>query len=439
MDKEDYTLIQKYEMLLYNKEAIYFDVYDFETIIAHYNSEERYADALEALVHAGLCHPEANELMLHKANILMCLDNFDRAFELLRDLDEKLPTFFEVNLYRGYIYLEFDDLVSAVKEFEIAFEKSPDLEAEQLQYIPEALIEDGHFEEAMPFLSKFIDSGKSNAKILFQTGLCYDKLSEPEEAEKYYEKSLDEDPFNDKTWVALGVLYMASGRAEKAMEAYDFALSINKDNTLASLCKSTVLIQSGDFEKAIGCIMDILDTSPDDADSLYSLGECYEKKYNLQEAEDCYIQAIEQGTRFADPYWGLAKMRYNEKNFEAAIKTIDRALEFEPNDEKYISFRGKCLVHLFLDPAERCSIDETFERLNIEMNYYSDKSKADKEFTTKHKKAVFFYNLGEMEQCCKYLLESMKIKEDGLDMFFEIIPKAKDDAFIINYLGKYFK
>jgi hypothetical protein len=57
----------------------------------------------------------------------------------------------------------------------------------------------------------------------------------------------------------------------------------------------------------------------------------------------------------------------------------------------------------------------------------------------KHKKAVFFYNVGDIEECCKYLLESVIINSEGLELFFNLFPKAKDDAFIINYFGKYLK
>jgi tetratricopeptide (TPR) repeat protein len=219
------------------------------------------------------------------------------------------------------------------------------------------------------------------------------------------------------------------------MEAYDFALSINKDNPFASLCKTTALIKSGNIEKAMECILDVLNTSPGDADFLCSLGECYESEYNLEEDEDCYIQAIENGTTIGNPYWKLAKIRYAENDFEGAVRTIDKALEFEPDDEKYTLFRGKCLIRLILNHA---FLNDSLEHLNIEMNYQSDKSD-DSEFMNNYRKAVFFYNMREMEQCCKYLLESIRIDSNGLDMFFELIPDAKEDAFIINYMGKYFK
>jgi hypothetical protein len=86
MDIDDNILIQKYEALLYSKESMYFDTEEFGIIISYYISEARYADALEALIRAELCYPDDIELALHKIRIMMYLDNFDRAFELLLDL-----------------------------------------------------------------------------------------------------------------------------------------------------------------------------------------------------------------------------------------------------------------------------------------------------------------------------------------------------------------
>jgi tetratricopeptide (TPR) repeat protein len=435
MDLEELFLLKKYEMLVYNKESIYFDIEEFETIIVHYISEEQYADAMEALVHAELCHPEINEFTLHKVKIMMCLENFDRAFQLLYGLEEKLPGFYEVNLCRGYVYLESDNLPCAIDEFEIAFEKSGPEFAEEFYYVPETLISQDHFDEALPFLFKFIDSGNANAKIYYQTGLCYDGLSNFEEAEKYYEISLDEDPFSEKTWIAMGTLCMNINKIDKALDAYDFALSINKNNYFASFCKSTVLLQIGEYDKAIACIVGMLEKKPNDANMLYSLGGCYEKGENLEEAGNCYIKAIEQEPGFALPYWGFSKILYAQNDIEGAIKSIDKALEFEPDNDEYLYFRGQCFISLMSDKE---MLDSILQNLNLSNEYEVEKYDGS-DFMNKYKKAVFFYQVGDIEQCCKYLLESVKMNNAGLNMFFNLIPKAKEDAFIINYLGKHFK
>jgi tetratricopeptide (TPR) repeat protein len=435
MDIEDDILIQKYETLLYNKESIYFDSEEFGIIITYYMSEERYADALEALIHAELCHPEDVELSLHKVRIMMHLDNFDRAFELLSILEDKAYDLFEINLYKGHIYTMNDDIENAIKEFELAIEKNPELDDEELQYIPEILMDHKYFDEAIVFLHKFIDAGNADAKMFFNIGYCYEQISNIQEAEKYYEKSLDEDPFNEKTWIILGSLYLNALNLDKALEAFEFALSINNNDDIASLCKIATLITSGEYDKAINCIMDVLSKSPDDANALYRLGECYEKKQNPEEAKHCYTKAIRQETDFDMSYWGLSRILYAQGDIETAIQVIDKAIEIEPDNEDYLYFRGQCFISL---SSDKNMLETILQNLSVIKDSDLEKDE-DSVFMNKHKKAVFFYNVGNMEECCKYLLESLLINSKGLEIFFNLFPKAKDDAYIINYFGKYLK
>jgi tetratricopeptide (TPR) repeat protein len=436
MDIDDDILIQKYETLLYNKESMYFDIEEFDIIISYYVSESRYADALEALIRAELCYPDDIELALHKIRIMMYLDNFDRAFELLLSLEDKSYDLFEINLYKGHIYTLNDEIENAVQEFELALEKNPDFEDVELQYIPNILIDQKYYEEAIPFLHRFIDAGICTAQMFLNIGRCYEQIGEPEKAEKYYEKSLDEDPFNEKTWVTLGILHLNTNNAQKALEAFEFALSINSDSQIVSLCKAAALIQSGEHDKATECIMDVLAKAPDDANALFSLGECYEQTQNLEEAEHCYAKAIMEEYDFAMPYWGLSKLLYAQGDVEAAIRVINKAIELEPDNEEYLYFRGQCFISII---SNKDDLLETILQNSYILKEASQEEYQESEFMNKHKKAVFFYNVGDLEACCKYLLESVVINREGFEMFFKLFPKAKDDAYIINYLGKYLK
>jgi tetratricopeptide (TPR) repeat protein len=435
MDIEDDILIQKYETLLYNKESIYFDTEEFEVIISHYMSEERYADALEALIHAELCHPDDIDLSLHKVRIMMFLDNFDRAFELLLNLEDRACDLAEIHLYKGHIYTLNDDIKKAVREFERVFEKNFELDSEELQNIPEILISQKYFKEALIFLHELIAAGKANAKTFFNAGYCYDQISNTQEAEKYYEKSLDEDPFNEKTWIILGALHLNSNRIDKALDAFEFALSINNNDHIALLCKTAALIKSGEYSKAIECIMEILIKSPNDANAWCNLGECYEEKQSPEEARQCYTEAIREEPDFVPSYWSLSKLLYSQGDIETAIQVIDKAIEMEPDNDEFLYFRGQCFISLSCD---KTTLETILHNPYIIKELNSEKFQ-DAEFLNKHKKAVFFYNVGNIEECCRYLLESIMINSEGLELFFNLFPNAKDDAYIINYFGKYLK
>jgi tetratricopeptide (TPR) repeat protein len=366
---------------------------------------------------------------------MMNLDNFDRAFELLLMLEEREHNLFEINLYKGQIYTLNNDVENAVREFELAIEKSPGLDSEELRYIPEMLMDQNYYNEALIFFHKFADAGDATAKIFLDMGFCYEQISNYSESEKYYEKSLDEDPFNEIAWVMMGSMYLADDKLDKAKEAFEFALSINNSPTVALICKTTALIQSNDFENVIGSIAEMMLHGSGDTQSLSSLAEHFEKENDIEEVEQNYMNAVDQDIDHDISYWATSKLLYAQGDIESAIRFIDKAIEINPDNEEYLYFRGQCFVSL---SNNKDVLTNILQNAFITEGTNSEKFE-DSEFMNKYKKAVFFYNVGNMEDCCKYLLESILINSEGLEMFFNLFPKAKDDAYMINYFGKYLK
>ncbi|MDR1170064.1 MAG: tetratricopeptide repeat protein [Prevotellaceae bacterium] len=435
MDIEDDILIQKYETLLHNKESIYFDSDEFGIIITHYMSEERYADALEALVHAELCHPEDNELTLHKVRVMMHLDNFDRAFDLLLILEQKAYNSFEVNLYKGNIYVLNEDIGNAIMEFELAFEKSSRYDIDELINIPYILMDNRYYREALTYLHKFIKEGEADAEILFSTGFCYEKIGNVKKAEKYYEKSLDEDPFNEKTWIMLGALYLSTMHIDKALEAFKYAHSVNNNEYIAMLCKAATLIQADEYESAVKCIMELLTKMPDDVSAIESVDVPYEVMPDLYDIGLSNIDVTNLDPQLEIPFWSLSKLMYVDGDFEDAIQVIDKVIAINPNNEEYFYFRGQCFIGL---SENREKLEKILHNPFI-IKELRGRNFKDSEFKNKHKKAVFSYEVEDKEKCCKYLIDAMLINCEALEIFFSIFPEARDDAYIITYLGKHLK
>jgi len=428
MDIEESTLVQKYETLLYAKKSIYFDVAEFDIIVSHYIYEGQYLDALEVLVHAKDCHPDNRELEYYKVKIFIALEEYEKAINLIEELEPILPNSFELNILRGQVHLIlYGDIDKAVEQFKIALANITSIDNDAYD-IPDFLIEYGYYEDALYFLEIYINKFTADAVLLYQTAHCYDKLEQFDKSEQYYEKSLDEDPFDEKTWIALGILNLSKNNLQKALDSFEFALSINENNYVAALCRINTFIQTNEYDNAMEAIKELLYKMPDDANTMYCLGACYEKTQNVAKAEESYLKSIENDPEFAQPYWGLAKIMLLQNNVEGAIKLLDKALENDPDNDEYLFLRGQSIILLSAD-----ALSNFISIQNMEIADSND------EFINKYKKAIFFYSIGNMEQCCKYLIESIKQKKEGLEMFFKVYPEAKNDAYVINYLGKYIK
>jgi tetratricopeptide (TPR) repeat protein len=432
---EDDILIRKYEALLYNKESIYFDSDEFETIISHYMLEGKYTDALEALVYAELCHPGDVELALHKIRIMISIDNLDKAFELLLILENKTYNLLEINIYKGDIHVMTGDVEEAIKEYDLAIEKCSGVVDYELNSIPEMLMEYQYFEEAIEFFHRLEHPDNVNAQIFFNIGYCYEQIEDMENAEKYYEKSLDEDPFNERTWIILGALHLNTMNIDKAIDAFEFAYSINNSEHVALLCKVASLIQSEEYGEAINCIVEVLTAKPNNAITQDNLEEYYSTKQDIEEAEKYYMEAIRLSKDMKPAYWDLSNILYSQGDIEAAIQIIDKAIEIEPNNEEYLYFRGQCFVTLSHDSEKFAEVLQNPDVIKkLKYGEYDEST-----FINKHKKATFYYSVGDIEKCCEYLLETILIDSKGLELFIGLFPDAEDDAYIINYLGIYLK
>jgi tetratricopeptide (TPR) repeat protein len=440
MDEEN--LIQKYEVLLYNGESMYFDFDEFEIIISHYINENRYFDALEAQIHAKLCHPENRKLDILKVEIFIYLEEYEKASELIMEIENQTDIY-DVNVYKGQLYLILDNPDKAMTQFRIAVEKcfreDDEFDFDSRIYdIPEFLMDEGYFKEALIFLHKLIDADKSDAELFCQTAYCYERLSDLEKAELYYEKALDENPFDEKIWIALGIFHSSNSEYRKALHAFEFALSINEKNIAAATGKSNILILLNKIDEAMKWTLELLDIKPNDPELLFNLGKCYVEKNNSSRAEECFTETIRNDPEFAYAYYEMAKIAYSRQDFQTAIRLLEEAWDLEPGNKEFIHLKGLCMIAMVSDLTTLYPILEGMKKVE---DYSSDFFETDiKTFFEDHyKTAVTHYHLGLMEECCKTLFEAGQIFIYALDMFFRCVPEAKNNTYIINYFGKNMK
>ena len=440
MDEEN--LIQKYEVLLYNGESMYFDFDEFEIIISHYINETRYFDALEAQIHAKLCHPENKPLDILKVEIFIYLEEYEKASELIVEIENQTDIY-DVNVYKGQLYLILDNLDKAMVQFRIAIEKcfrdDEEFDFDSRIYdVPEFLMDEGHFKEALVFLHKLIDADKADAELYCQTAYCYERISDLDKAELYYEKALDENPFDEKIWISLGIFHSNNSEYRKALHAFDFALSINEKNIAAAIGKSNTLILLKEMDEALRWTRELLETKPNDPALLFNLGKCHVEKNDISKAEEYFTETIRQDPEFAPAYYEMAKIAYSGHDFQTAIKLLEEAWEIEPGNREFTHLKGLCMIAMVSDLATLYPMLEGMKQVE---QYSSELFETGVKvfFEDRYKNAVACYHLGLMEDCCKALFEAGQIFIYALDMFFRCVPEAKNDAYIINYFGKNLK
>ncbi|MFW0862184.1 MAG: tetratricopeptide repeat protein [Candidatus Komeilibacteria bacterium] len=123
------------------------------------------------------------------------------------------------------------------------------------------------------------------------------------EAEDRYIDVLKLDPKNKEAYMKLAKIYWEQKDYEHAIELYNYLLKIVEDGQIYS-----------------------------------NLGAIAEERGNLKEAEDNYLSALKSDEAADDVYFNLAKIYNEQEEMEKALEMIQKSLQIEPNNPKYLDF-----------------------------------------------------------------------------------------------------
>jgi len=102
-----------------------------------------------------------------------------------------------------------------------------------LKDIGNLFFEEGNHQEAIKYyenalqLSKLEEVSPFNREVLFNLGMSYSNINQPEKAILSFEKLAEHDPELDILWSALGLAYSANNEFIKAVECFEIALQFN--------------------------------------------------------------------------------------------------------------------------------------------------------------------------------------------------------------------
>lgn len=229
------------------------------------------------------------------------------------------------------------------------------LDSEALYYYSVFLTDDDQYRAAIKLL-------KEVAKIINH---CYNAYP--------YERKIDRYSYNDvfnyytlgearnlyksKYEYAIGWLYNEIGRKRKAFKYYKRALdyyecNVNAHYAIAKIYKSSIWRKrekaTHHYEKIISCDLHGWSNYP----AIAHVAESHYVNGELQQAKELLEPAISLGELKSREYYLLYQIYYSEKNYDAALLMLDRAIELEDNAEMihlYNQFREAILELLEME------------------------------------------------------------------------------------------
>ena len=147
------------------------------------------------------------------------------------------------------------------------------------------LAQAGKFSEAKSLLEELLKDSPDNTEILYNLGMCYTELGNPDRAIETLKKGLNNATGLANLNVALGFAYSKKDMVDEAINQFEEALKIEPENSYALRNLGGLLAKKGDFDESVDLLINSLIKHPDDMRTTYGLGLAYFHTKQLQEAD----------------------------------------------------------------------------------------------------------------------------------------------------------
>lgn len=167
------------------------------------------------------------------------------------------------------------------------------------------LIKANKLDGARDILEELLKSDPQDKDILYNLGMCYTELDEPDKAIKTLSECVRCYPNYSNAYVALGFAHSRLADDKRAKEFFLRALEIDPVNSYALRNLGSIYGNENDYEKTIECFEKSFSINQEDQLTAYGLGYTYYHTGKLDKAVEYFkvVIALDESTKIA----GLAK------------------------------------------------------------------------------------------------------------------------------------
>ncbi len=439
-----------YESMLSEGRNIYFDVEELVAIVRFYIFNNKLQEAMSVCEFGITIHPLSSVLQTKKAQVLIEMQKFDEAIEILSAVskidtnDVEINTLFAtalVRIRRGNEAVALFDKIISQMEFSG--------ELYDLNYeIARIYMQNSEYGLACRYLEHAYAENKTNYSLIYDYGFALERINEDKKSIELLRIYLEEYPFTKLAWYNLGIVYQKLEDYDKAIEAYDFCIAIDETFASAYYNKAVILYHAEKIPAALDVFIELSELEPYSYIVTCYIADCYEDLREYKEAEKYYNMTLDINPKKADAIYGLAKILLMKAKFKASEKKLEQAIEIEgtnplywfalarvQNEQqkiekadysyqqaiKYAPFN----VYCWLDYSELKFYNNEFstaiELLNNAKSYIPDNAIID------YRLAAYHFRSGKKRTAVKYLSDALKRDYDSHIDFLNFCPSAKID------------
>lgn len=437
----------KFEEMLKTNAVYFFDTTEFEEIIHHYLDEGNTSMAKKAVFLALEQHPDAVEVKLIQAEIMVLEDKLKEARNLLDNLMAIYPSNEEVYIQIANMLSKQDKHIEAVAYLEKAKEYTDDLVDVASLMGMEYLYLDDYSKSREQFIV-CLDVDLEDYQALYNIIYCFEMESAHQEAIKFLNNYIDKNPYCEVAWHQIGRQYFVLKNYKEALKAFDYAVLIDESFIGAFVEKAKTLEKLERYNEAIENYKITLDLDDPTAYAYLRIGECYKKKGDVTKAIHYYKKALHEDP-LLDKGWMLLAIISNEnKNFDKALHYVNKAVALDETNVEYLKYYAEINLRLNFyeeaaDAFERCielgasgvAIWVTMSDIWVAIDDYETALttliKAKKQHQNfseiEYRLGCLFYVLGKKEEAFLHLQTALTLEFDYHFIMVDLYPTVFQD------------
>ncbi|MCC6217189.1 MAG: zinc-ribbon domain-containing protein [Polyangiaceae bacterium] len=303
----------------------------------------RYSEALARFQAAAEADADFLLAQVGVAKTTIALERLNDAKEMLRKLRVAHPKSVIVAYWDGKVQEALGMRPEAEAAYRAAVAAGPTEPDAVLAYVALALVlnQQGRGEEAQKILA--------DAKEKLPTSpLIHRALGELALAQGRYDDALAElaravgiDPTDLDSRFKLGIAHRRKGNFEDATKAFDAVAAVDRDYPGLALERGLLFEASGRTEEALRAYEGALAKAPNDPDLMLRVGCSKVAAGRPEQAEELLRKVLSQRQQSAETNHCLGRaMLLKGQNLAEALRTLERAVELDPNRAEYYLYVG---------------------------------------------------------------------------------------------------
>ncbi|MFW5807825.1 MAG: tetratricopeptide repeat protein [Spirochaetota bacterium] len=216
-------------------------------------------------------------------------------------------------------------------------------------YLGHLAIKEGHRKEALIHYNTSLSIRDDQPDVHFRAGSIYDYLMQYGKAQTHFLSAVEHDPSHLMAHVGLCRNYSLSGDFAAANSHYTRAYELGKDRSTILLNEAEQMQDKGKARTALLLLTRAIEVNP-------AHTECYFKASTIRRGQRQYAEAIailqklvyyrpheeRAWVHIANIYYSQRVLGDKMRDYTAAIYSIRKALELNPDDIRYLELLEDC-------------------------------------------------------------------------------------------------